>query len=104
MNSAFQSHASVLPLQPIQWQIQDAKNKFSQVVKAAASGVAQWVTVHGKPTAVVVSAEEYSRLQNLDKPRRTLSEDLLAPGLIADDEAWVFERPRGVSRARELFE
>ena len=103
MNSAHPINASVLPSLPIQWQIQDAKNKFSQVVKAAASGVAQWVTVHGKPTAVVVSADEYSRLQNLAQPRRSLSEDLLAPGLITDDEAWVFERPRGVSRPRELF-
>ena len=45
-----------------EWQLQQAKGNFSQLIKRAASGDAQTVTVHGKPTAVVLSAEEYTRL------------------------------------------
>ena len=45
-----------------QWQLQEAKGNFSQLVKRAASGDPQMVTVHGKATAVVVSAEQYARL------------------------------------------
>lgn len=41
------------------WQLQDAKNRFSQVVRAARDGIPQWVTVHGKRAAVVLSAEAY---------------------------------------------
>jgi prevent-host-death family protein len=83
------------------WQIQDAKNKFSQVVKAAASGVAQWVTVHGKPMAVVVSAAEYSKLQEATRPKLSLNEALLCPGLISDEEQMVFERDRTLQSHRE---
>ena len=45
------------------WQLQDAKNRFSQVVRAARDGVPQWVTVHGKRAAVVLSAEAYEEWQ-----------------------------------------
>ena len=90
-----------LPMAQVQWQIQDAKNKFSQVVKAAAGGVAQWVTVHGKPTAVVLSVSEYSKLQEAMKPKLSLNEALLCPGLISDEEQIVFERDRSVSTHRD---
>jgi len=49
------------------WSLQDAKNKFSAVVDAANSGVPQMVTKRGRPAVVVVSAEEYERLQHLKK-------------------------------------
>ena len=40
------------------WQLQEAKAKFSDVVKKAASKP-QFITVHGKETAVVISYDEY---------------------------------------------
>lgn len=46
------------------WSIQDAKNRFSEVVEAARHKP-QAVTKHGKPAVVVVSADEYERLKNL---------------------------------------
>jgi prevent-host-death family protein len=64
------------------WQLQEAKSNFSQLIKRAASGEAQTVTVHGKPTAVVVSAEEYARLT---RHRTKLSSVLLRPDLAAED-------------------
>jgi antitoxin Phd len=47
------------------WSVQDAKNRFSAVIKAARRE-AQTVTKHGKPAVVVVAAEEYQRLQRLE--------------------------------------
>ena len=65
-----------------EWQLQQAKGNFSQLIKRAAGGDAQVVTVHGKPTAVVVSAEEYARLT---RRRGKLSSALLRPDLAAED-------------------
>ncbi len=59
------------------WSLQDAKNKLSAVVDAARRGEPQLVTRHGKPAAVVVSAEEYERLQELDKAVAPSFADLL---------------------------
>ena len=65
-----------------EWQLQEAKGNFSQLIKRAAGGDAQVVTVHGKPTAVVISAEEYARLT---RRRGKLSSALLRPDLAAED-------------------
>ncbi|MDP1929768.1 MAG: type II toxin-antitoxin system Phd/YefM family antitoxin [Thiobacillus sp.] len=66
-----------------EWQLQEAKNNLSQLIKDATSGDAQVVTVHGKPTAVVVSAEAYAKLT---RPRRgKLSAALLQPDLAGED-------------------
>lgn len=48
------------------WSVQDAKNRFSEVV-AAARREPQMVTKHGKPAVVVVDAEQYERLRQLEK-------------------------------------
>jgi prevent-host-death family protein len=39
------------------WSVQDAKNRFSEVVEAA-HRTPQMVTKHGKPAVVVVDAKE----------------------------------------------
>ena len=46
------------------WSVQDAKNRFSEVVEAARRQP-QTVTKHGKPAVVVVAADEYERLRKL---------------------------------------
>jgi prevent-host-death family protein len=48
------------------WSLQDAKNRFSAVV-AAAAAQPQTVTKHGKPAVVVVAADEFERLRKLEK-------------------------------------
>jgi len=45
------------------WQLQNAKNRFSEVVNRAMNGRAQLVTKNGKPAVYVVSADEYERIQ-----------------------------------------
>jgi prevent-host-death family protein len=46
------------------WSVQDAKNRFSEVIEAARREP-QTVTKHGKPAVVVVAADEYERLRKL---------------------------------------
>ena len=75
------------------WQLQEAKSNLSQLVKRASNGDAQTVTVHGKATAVVVSAEEYARLT---RQRSKLSTALLRPDLAGEDLD--FSRSRDTGR------
>ena len=44
------------------WQLQEAKSKFSEMVKRALSEGPQGITVRGEPVAVLVSRLEYTRL------------------------------------------
>jgi prevent-host-death family protein len=57
------------------WQLQDAKNRFSEVVKKARDEGPQTVTVHGQRAAVVVSALEFDALI---KPRMSFTDFLLS--------------------------
>ncbi len=45
------------------WQLQEAKARLSEVIKKAAKEGPQKITVHGEPTAVVISSKEYERLK-----------------------------------------
>lgn len=44
------------------WQLQDAKNRFSALLKAAENEGLQVITVHGREKAVLLSFETYQRL------------------------------------------
>ena len=55
----------------MQWQIQEAKNRLSHLVKKAADDVSQLISVRGKPAAVVLSVEEYQRVT---KPKTRLTD------------------------------
>jgi prevent-host-death family protein len=46
----------------MKWKLQEAKTHFSSVVRKAADEGPQIITVHGKPTTIVLSTEEYNRL------------------------------------------
>jgi len=54
-----------------EWQLQEAKNRLSQVVDLALHDCPQTITLRGKPSAVVVSFDEYRRLT---QPRTGLSQ------------------------------
>jgi prevent-host-death family protein len=45
------------------WALQDAKARFSEFVRKVHSEGPQHVTLHGREEVVVVSADEYRRLQ-----------------------------------------
>ncbi len=48
---------------PGSWLLQDAKARFSELVRRVRSEGPQRVTVHGRDEVVVVSAEEFRRLK-----------------------------------------
>lgn len=78
------------------WQLQDAKNHLSEVVRDAQAVGPQRITVRGKPAAVVLSAEEYSRLT---QPKGTLVSFLRASPW-ADVE---LDTSRSNDTGREVF-
>lgn len=45
------------------WRLQDAKARFSELVRLAHSDGPQHVTLHGKEAVVVVDADEFRRLK-----------------------------------------
>ncbi|MCY4486349.1 MAG: type II toxin-antitoxin system Phd/YefM family antitoxin [Deltaproteobacteria bacterium] len=45
------------------WQVQEAKARFSELVRDAAESGPQTITVRGRRTAVVLSADDYDRLK-----------------------------------------
>ncbi len=51
------------PRPPGRWMLQDAKARFSELVRRARSEGPQHVTVHGRDEVVVISAEEFHRLK-----------------------------------------
>ena len=48
------------------WQLQDAKNKFSNLVDKAHHDGPQVVTKHGKESVVIIAIEDY---QKLNRPK-----------------------------------
>ena len=45
------------------WTLQDAKTRFSDVIRRAQTEGPQHVTVHGKETAVILSEQAFTRLK-----------------------------------------
>jgi len=78
---------------PRNWSVQDAKNRFSEVVEAARRAP-QTVTKHGKPAVVVA---EYDRLRRLERTRAPSFADLLLAMPLDDGEF-----PRDKVRMRDL--
>ncbi len=54
------------------WQVQEAKARFSELLERTLKDGAQTVTRHGKPVAVVLSVEEYLRLRRRGKSLKAL--------------------------------
>ncbi|HEU4347785.1 MAG TPA: type II toxin-antitoxin system Phd/YefM family antitoxin [Actinoplanes sp.] len=47
----------------MRWQIQEAKQRFSELLRAAEGGEPQIVTKHGEEVAVVIDIADYRRLR-----------------------------------------
>ncbi|HEY3328080.1 MAG TPA: type II toxin-antitoxin system Phd/YefM family antitoxin [Novimethylophilus sp.] len=73
------------------WQLQEAKNRFSEVVDEALIHGPQTVTRHGREVVVILSIEEYRRMQ---KPKNSLLEALQVPAEYAVE--------LDITRSREL--
>jgi len=64
------------------WQLQEAKGKFSEVVKRAQSQGPQNITVHGESVAVLISRRDYLKLTH---PKPSLVELLRTSPLAGCD-------------------
>lgn len=79
------------------WRVEEAKARFSELLKVAAQEGAQLVTKRGAETAVVVPIGEWRRLQ--ERARPTLKDWLLAEHPRFDD---LEIPPRGRARRRPI--
>jgi prevent-host-death family protein len=50
------------PARPKTWQLQDAKNRFSEVVDEARRSGPQFITRRGAAAAVVISSDDWAKL------------------------------------------
>jgi prevent-host-death family protein len=64
------------------WQIQDAKQRFSEMIRAVVHDGPQIITRHGEEVAVVVDIAEYRRLT---QPMVDLTGLLLGGPALSDD-------------------
>ena len=71
---------------PGYWLLQDAKSRFSELVRRAHSEGPQHVTVHGKEEVVVITAHEYRALRG-DKSGQALIDVLQQSPMREDDLA-----------------
>lgn len=82
------------------WQLQDAKNRFSEVVRRAESHDPQLVTKNGREAVVVLSVEDYSRLAGPGSLADFLRNSPLADALASGELD--LERSRELGRDLEL--
>ena len=61
------------------WQVQEAKARFSALVRSAETDGPQTITVHGRRAAVVLSAAEDDRLK---RPQPSMAEFLRVSSLV----------------------
>ncbi len=80
-----------------EWQLQEAKNRLSQVVDSALHNGPQTITLRGKPAAVVVSFDDYRKLT---QPRTGLTQFFRKSPL--HDSELDLSRSAGLSREVEL--
>lgn len=76
------------------WQLQEAKNKLSEVVEHAQHGGPQIITRRGEEVAVVLSYEDYTKLR---RPEQDLVDFFRASPLVG--EALDLERDRSLPRS-----
>jgi prevent-host-death family protein len=72
---------------PPHWQLQEAKQRFSEVIRAVEREGPQIITRHGEDVAVIIDIAEYHKLTT---PAVDLTDLLLAPSALGDDSAAIF--------------
>lgn len=75
------------------WQLQDAKNRFSELVRKGREEGPQVITLHDRDAVVVVSANEYGKLS---RPRGSLVEFFRKSPLMGLDLDLIRSRDTGM--------
>ena len=52
---------------PDQWQLQEAKQRFSELIRAVQTNGPQFVTKHGQQVAVVLDIVDYRRMVGVER-------------------------------------
>lgn len=84
------------------WQVQEAKQRFSEVLRAVENEGPQTITKHGQDVAVVIDIAEYRRLTG---EKKSFVDHLLSMPTLDDAAAAVFdeiEAERKTQFAREI--
>ena len=82
------------------WQLQEAKQKFSELVRRTLEEGPQVVTRHGEEVVVVVPVEEFRRMSKDGEKKMDFKEFLMsAPEVL---ECMILERPKEFPRDIEL--
>jgi antitoxin Phd len=79
------------------WQLQDAKARFSEVVRRAGACGPQHVTVNGRDRVVIISTDEFLRLRG--HPTGKLLVDLMADSPLGDV---TMEHPKATGPVRDV--
>ncbi len=82
------------------WQLQEAKQRFSELVRRTEREGPQVVTRHGEEVVVVVPAEEYRRMKEREEGKEMDFKEFLMSG--PDLSVLDLERPRELPRDVEL--
>ena len=80
------------------WQMQEAKSRLSEVVKAATNQGPQEITVHGRPVAVVLSRSDFDKLSGNNESLVAF----MSRSPMAGDEALDFPRDTSLTREEVL--
>jgi prevent-host-death family protein len=84
------------------WALQDAKAKFSEVVKRAQTEGPQEVTVRGEPAAVVLSLAEFKRMteqaQILARPKASTDKEFI--DFLLDGPPWPDDLCQELAKSR----
>jgi prevent-host-death family protein len=83
----------------VAWQVQTAKQRFSELVERAVNEGPQIVTKHGREAVVVLAIEEYRRLTGSASTGMTFKEFLLTMPRTDD---LVIERSKDLPREIDL--
>jgi antitoxin Phd len=78
------------------WKLEDAKNRFSELVRRALAHEPQLVTRHGRDAVVVVSAEDFQRLTGSRNLLEFLRDSPFAEAIAAGELD--LERPEDLGR------
>lgn len=82
----------------MRWQLQEAKQRFSEVVRAAIDSGPQIITRHGEEVAVMISMREYTQLSGA-KPD---FKEFLVAGPRLDFDVLDLERSKDAPREVDL--
>lgn len=80
---------------PPRWQLQEAKQRFSEVIRAVERDGPQVITRHGQDVAVIIDIGSWHQLTT---PPADLTDLLLAPSALDDDHMAAFAEVEAARR------